>query len=285
MGRYPNGVKRKSDIRVTPKDRNFKIVNSCNGFLWLSEPTSNEPVVVCNPITGEYINLPVGKGRPSKKTQYFVDCGFGFSPRTNQYKVIRMFERQFAARARGGARMSCCTPETGWINYSSGIEICTLGEGSWKSIGDAPFLYCNLTFPTYLEGCVHWLLYQEFRGHSRTLNIVCFSFDKEQFKLFSSPRQYQKCYANYIVDLGVVHNVSMGVLDGCLCICDANYDPIYIWVMKKYGVGKSWTKMFSIRNQPDQSWPYGLYQPINYLKNGEVLLFHYDTCALICYDP
>ncbi|XP_059645685.1 F-box protein CPR1-like [Cornus florida] len=72
----------------------------------------------------------------------------------------------------------------------------------------------------------------------------------------------------------------MGVLEGCLCLCDADYDPVRIWVMKKYGVRKSWTKMFSI----DQSWPYGLYHPINYLK-GEVLLFHYLKCALICYDP
>ncbi|XP_059649229.1 putative F-box protein At3g52320 [Cornus florida] len=75
------------------RDQNFKIVNSCNGFLCLSEPSTNEPVVVCNPITGECINLPVAKAADNEKIRYFVEFEFGFSPGTNQYKVIRMFER------------------------------------------------------------------------------------------------------------------------------------------------------------------------------------------------
>ncbi|XP_059649203.1 F-box protein At3g07870-like isoform X2 [Cornus florida] len=274
-------------IRVRPNDQNFKIVNFCNGFLCLSEPSCNEPLVVCNPITGEFINLPAPK-RNDEKTPYFVDCGFGFSPRTNQYKVIRMFERWIGDPPTHV--MGVHTPAMGRINYSKEIEIYTLGEGSWKSIGDAPFCYSKLLSPTYLEGCVHWLLCLESGGGS-TVYIVSFSFDNEQLQLFPSPpRENDKSdiyCAAIIAGLSKKPNVSMGVLDGCLCICDASgydNDTIDIWVMKKYGVRESWTKVFSIDNQPHQGRSRGLYQPINYLKNGAVLMFHYLKCVLICYD-
>jgi hypothetical protein len=41
-----------------PKDHKFGIVNPCEGLLCLSEPKQNNPVVVCNPMTGEFIKLP-----------------------------------------------------------------------------------------------------------------------------------------------------------------------------------------------------------------------------------
>ncbi|XP_059653779.1 F-box protein At3g07870-like [Cornus florida] len=279
-----------------PNGPNFKIVNSCHGMLCLSEPESNEPVAVCNPVTGEYISLPMTK-RAEEKTQYFVECGFGFSPQTDQYKVVRMFERWSGDPVMGMAYLN--TAASGPINYSNGIEIYTLGTaGSWKSIGDAPFLYSSLAFSTYLKGCIHWLISLEFSStdymfsfgkSSSTDYIVSFNFDTEQLQLFPSPpHEYDNSDEDDdigMVGLSTKHNVSMGVLEDCLCICDANYDPIYIWVMKEYGVRESWTTLFSIDNQLDQGWPYGLYQPINYLKNGAVLMFHYLKCAVVCYDP
>jgi hypothetical protein len=36
----------------------FNVVTSCNGFLCLCEPFNNDPLVVCNPVTGEFIRLP-----------------------------------------------------------------------------------------------------------------------------------------------------------------------------------------------------------------------------------
>ncbi|XP_059653780.1 F-box protein CPR1-like [Cornus florida] len=130
-----------------------------------------------------------------------------------------------------------------------------------------------------------------FNESSSTDYIVSFSFDNEQLQLFPSP-PHEHDGSDEDDDISMVnscvkYNVSMGVLEGCLCICDASsHDFIDMWVMKIYGVQESWTKMFTLDNQPDQRWPNGLYQPINYLKNGAVVMFRqFVKCALICYDP
>ncbi|GAU36234.1 hypothetical protein TSUD_214310 [Trifolium subterraneum] len=68
------------------EDHRFDVVNSCNGLLCLCNPLNNNPLVVCNPITGEFIRLPkVIRG--SKRTRC---SGIGFQTKTNQYKVVRI---------------------------------------------------------------------------------------------------------------------------------------------------------------------------------------------------
>ncbi|XP_059649194.1 F-box protein At3g07870-like [Cornus florida] len=246
--------------RKRPIEHKFKIVNSCHGFLCLCEPSNNEPVVVCNPIAGEYTNLPVAQKYGEKG---LAGCGFGFSPRTNQYKVIRMICQMIFG-------------ESSLTNLRR-TEIHTLGTGSWKSIGGCPDPLYGLAFPTYLEGCIHWICIEP-----RTFPnyIVSFNFDNEQFQ--SVPPPPRKSDGTDELSFEAMSNVSMGVLEGCLCICEAsNY--INIWIMKKYGVQESWTKIFSI--DTDERCPIGLYQPIKYLKDGALLMFHYFTSSLNCYDP
>ncbi|KAI5337886.1 hypothetical protein L3X38_017157 [Prunus dulcis] len=86
-----SGTKKKLCIKVCPAGHKYEVVNSCNGLLCLSKPFINDPAVVCNPITGEFIHLP-----EVFKLDYVkgsIDCGFGFSPKTNQYNVIRISEQ------------------------------------------------------------------------------------------------------------------------------------------------------------------------------------------------
>ena len=64
----------------------------CEGLLCLSEPKQNNPVVVCNPMTGEFIKLP--EASKVEKPREKIDCVMGFSPRTKQYKVTRNFTQQ-----------------------------------------------------------------------------------------------------------------------------------------------------------------------------------------------
>ncbi|XP_065870204.1 F-box protein CPR1-like isoform X1 [Euphorbia lathyris] len=106
--------------------------------------------------------------------------------------------------------------------------------------------------------------------------IVSFDCEKECFLPFSSPP--------LIEDNRV--NVGMGVLGGCLCVCDSsNQSLICVWVMKKYGVEKSWTKVFEINMCYCDILLYGLYQPIKYMNNGALLMFNYPRSDLIYYDP
>ncbi|KAI8545942.1 hypothetical protein RHMOL_Rhmol07G0076700 [Rhododendron molle] len=281
-GNSKGGVKRKRCIKLKPKDHKLNLVNSCNGFLCLSGPSQNDPVVVCNPITGEFINLPVLTQAANKSyPKRFSDCGLGFSPMTNDYKVIRMFDQQERVYKR------VRDPITGVEDYSRRVaEINTLGTGSWKRIGRAPSSHYGykLRFPSYLNGALHWLLI-DFNIDERIVErnyIVSFNFDKERFIAIPPPPRNDA-----IISFHEMEDISLGVLRDWLCICDHddNYFVMEIWVMKKYHVQESWTKLFCINTTttPYNRWLSGVYKPITYLRSGDILFFHRLGNAVVYY--
>ncbi|XP_073268443.1 F-box protein At3g07870 isoform X2 [Populus alba] len=79
-------------IRLFPTknfpDTDVRILNSCNGLLCLySGDKSGMMVHVCNPVLGEYIDIPVVN--TVKKFDHHL--AFGFSSVSNQYKVLQTF--------------------------------------------------------------------------------------------------------------------------------------------------------------------------------------------------
>ena len=73
---------------------------------------------------------------------------------------------------------------------------------------------------------------------------------------------------------GYYHHQSLGVLKGCLCQLDTYYSQFTIWVMKEYGVKKSWHKEVVIkpRFSFDLDWPMWLtLHLIEGLKDGSIL--------------
>ncbi|PON38273.1 F-box domain containing protein [Parasponia andersonii] len=87
-------------------------------------------------------------------------CGLGFSSKFNQYKLITTYDV---------------------VIIEAGIH--TLGIGTWKSVGSAPFSAFALDFPTYLNGVLHWLFVDKY---SRSW-IISFDLDYEQFDYHSVP--------------------------------------------------------------------------------------------------
>ncbi|WCJ17867.1 F-box associated ubiquitination effector family protein [Euphorbia peplus] len=245
------------EIALKAKDHGYTVVNSCNGFLCLSESFHGKPVVVSNPITGEFINLP----RITSVVGYedYVDSGFGYSPKSNQYKVVRIFELSLPL-------------ERGYQTIARLAQVHILGSRSWKNIESAPCLDYKLSFPTYLNGAVHWFCHRV----DKLSQMVSFDCEKECFLPFSLPP---------LKDPNKV-NVGLGVLEGYLCICDSStLTSICVWVMKNYGVEKSWTQLFKIDMNRSDKLLYGLYQPIKYLNNGALLMFNYPRGFLVYYDP
>ncbi|XP_062104619.1 F-box protein At3g07870-like [Humulus lupulus] len=248
---------KKRCLNLKPKDHKYKIVNSCNGLLCLSEPSRNDPIAVCNPVTGEFVDLPPSTC-DDEDLNGGIDCGLGFSPKSGQYKVIRVYQRNtYVTRPENHYDTS--------FNYTNSFAVVhTLGTDSWRSVDHAPQSSYKLGFPTYLKG----VLYGLYVRHGGRNYIISFNFDNEQFELLDLPPE---CWDTW-------RNMSMGVLRGDLCICDGSDLSMKIWVLKRFStVKKFWKKLISMHCD----WPYGLYQPIHYFNSGDLLMFRNNTSGLI----
>ncbi|GFY94390.1 hypothetical protein Acr_09g0008360 [Actinidia rufa] len=234
------------------------LVGSCNGLLCLRSDLRPLPLYyICNPVLGELVVLP--------PLSFFVNySGFGFCPKTKQYKVICFI------------CFSCTDPMTNVLSTKAVAEICTLGTESWRRIGDAPCPLLGGSFDSFLNGNLHWLT----NSVSASNRICSFDFESEQFRSVPSPTHFDPVYVHKISWINV------GVLGGQLCLCyiigDAEFD---VWVMKDYGVESSWTREFVI----DIKFYCGLNvdnlnHPIRFLNNGD-LLFISDSKSIVSYSP
>ncbi|XP_062145952.1 uncharacterized protein LOC133853948 [Alnus glutinosa] len=154
-------------------------------------------------MTGEFIKLP--EASKVEKSREKIDACLGFSRRTKQYKVIRIFTPYICGRKE-------------YLYDDKVAEIYTLGTRSWRSVASPPDKY------------------NSYGG--KNINLI-----------------------------------SMGVLNGHLCICDAaEFGCVCIWAVKKHGVRESWSKVFSINTETEQRWPQGLYHPLKKFKNGAIMM-------------
>ncbi|XP_074328317.1 F-box protein CPR1-like [Apium graveolens] len=124
----------------------------------------------------------------------------------------------------------------------------------------------------YANGNLHWLACVQ---KDRPNDMVCtFDLEKESCRLTASAPQVG----------GYVDYRTLGVLGGCLCICDNRTDSeLVIWVMKDYGVKESWSKDIII-----QDVNLGLrcrtFYPLKVLKDGSILIMCSAT-FLFTYHP
>ncbi|CAK9188485.1 unnamed protein product [Ilex paraguariensis] len=262
------------------------IQGSCNGLACLSV-NDTSTVVLWNPVTRQFrpIRVPFPRGRPNHP---FEDpgCslfGFGFIPRNNGYKVVRITPLVFPTE----------TIRT-WVY--------TLSLDSWK---EKKVAVPDVIFKTQLAICVngflHWLAYNK---STKVEVIVLFDLDNEVFRQIALPDSYT--FQSKIDRKLVILKGSFSVMI---------HDPsrrLEIWTMTEYGDEKSWTLQLTVGAFPEgldypsgvsnneygdeKSWtlqltigafPEGLDYPSGVSNNGEII-FRSSDCdsnSLFLYDP
>jgi len=198
-------------------------------------------------------------------------AGFGFQPKTNEYKVISVWIRH-VKRANQ------------WVFERVILEINTLGTPSWRNVEvDPQISFSRLKYPTCLNGALHWI---RFEGLLRSILVFC--FESERLQSFPSPPYVFGNHNNGF--LGNRH-ISMGELKGFLYICDSTLlSDVSMWVMNEYGTGESWTKIYNIDTSfnPSESCvqrSYDLSWPIKHFEEGAAILLYHSSNCFIYYEP
>ncbi|KAL6531655.1 hypothetical protein OROMI_028018 [Orobanche minor] len=255
--------------RINQPPIHHSIIGSCNGLICISEfewfYRVNEPLYICNPVTGEYINFPRPKIITGNKVDLMV-CGFGYDSFVKKYKIVRIYYIKDQPLGR--------------------VQVYTLGGGGcsgWRDVGEAtyslrlshssyPSQYRS-TFGVFANGAVHWLDNEE--------RIVSINLADEKLYLLPSPP--------FVRAAGSQNTYQLHLLGGCLCFGHhKRNDCLDIWFLRKKDESSirdmsemeydssRWSKKFSIAIE-DCAEPFAL------TSSGEVLL-HYAS-SIFCYDP
>ncbi|BFG34329.1 hypothetical protein CerSpe_206030 [Prunus speciosa] len=208
----------------TPRTKNEHLyhVQSINGLVCLylhntSVPNQTDPehpIRVFNPSTRESITLPHASlaSHTANVTQHF-----GFSPLTNEYKVLQV-QKLIPDALRGNHFV---------------FKIFKLGTSSWRCIevdlNDLPFDPLNCPFhkrSVCVNGAVHWM-------HGTENVIVVFDIGEEKFRAIPLPEDYN-CFIHR-VDYPVGSVVEV---DGCVALIGdkrlMRMGMIGLWILRDY---------------------------------------------------
>ncbi|XP_022747910.1 F-box protein At3g07870-like [Durio zibethinus] len=252
------------------------MVGSCNGLLCLSI-NYPEDFYVWNPVRNEYVTLPMPNIKAGNRLCSY--SGFGFCPRTDTYKVIRM--------VRYGSM-----PSMAWTGSSNQAmcEVYTLGTNTWRTIEDVPVPhYGGLICKTPFNGAVHWICSFKINDEKFPLWICAFKIEDENWASILLPLPLLEVPGLEFTDQRkelLLSWLQLGVLDNCLAIFDKSQDSLLnIWMMKDYGVRESWIKGWSVESRMPSEIHVPSLLPLKLTKDGDLLMFDDFNKALVCFNP
>ncbi|XP_026416821.1 F-box protein At3g07870-like [Papaver somniferum] len=279
-----DGQKFNKSITVSkpiPKIMGGMFLGLCDGLVLCQQPLvflENDgqsmdayvSLVVSNPMTREYVNLPKFN-EPYRHR--FMMFGFGYDSSTNVYKVVRIFYPWHQKMHDGGS-------------FVGQIYVYTLGcRGSgWRPAGNIDH-HLDEKPGVLANGALHWL------GKNKN-RILAFDLADEKFREIAAPPGLDLSYKQ-------TSRFSLRVFGGWLCIHHKlNEESLTtdIWVLKKKNTTEnsscgrsiigiignqhaawSWTKEFSMLGYSESFITY--LNPLAITKNGQLLLLQ-NKCIL-----
>ncbi|XP_062151893.1 F-box/kelch-repeat protein At3g23880-like [Alnus glutinosa] len=215
-----------------------------------------------NPSIHRALSLPEPNFNFSSHGRFKHSHGFGLDPSSNDMKLVRLVYldgHEYYYK----------------VKVPPLVEIYTLNTGCWRAIAaPAPSYIVNeRCLSVFVNGASHWVAHTPPEEGTFRNVIVAFDMVDEVFHEIAVPDRFVgKLYLN----------MTVAVLDGLLCLVPFNErkeeQSFSIWIMKEYGIGESWTKLFNIHISQ------GLKRVVAFRKNGEVLVTDRKG-ELLSYEP
>ncbi|KAF5191850.1 F-box protein cpr1 [Thalictrum thalictroides] len=249
------------------KSAGIHVYGSCNGIFLIRFFHQFHRIGLWNPSTREYKDLPQNFPKYPKHPPPFFEVVFwlGYDASRDDYKVIRYpYYHKYSIS---------------WAIMSD-VYVYSLRTNSCKKIQDVPYYIFGSVYPNLscddgimLNSALHWLG-RHFLDSESGFSLIIVSFDlaSDEFKNLQVP--------DVVLDTKLKR---LGVFEECLSIYHVNKDNcIDVFMMKEYGMKESWTKKFSITDQPIQCMR--IFKPMCVTKDGKLLvLWNHKDLAL--YDP
>ncbi|OMP01405.1 hypothetical protein COLO4_11917 [Corchorus olitorius] len=196
--------------------KRFHIVGSCNGLVCFEDYLNTGQIFLYNPNLNQHKTLP----QPYEVSyRERVVIGFGYDSVINDYKVVLWYIKEDK-----GQKLAA--------------QVYTLGMNCWRKV-ETPYHYVTPFFGSdkkstvFLNGGILWL------GYNRRHIIICFNVSSEEFQWFPLP--------DYVRGF----DMKISVYKDLVCVVNSvkRLDEFYydIWVMSKYGVQESWTRLHTLK--------------------------------------
>nr|POF24520.1 f-box/kelch-repeat protein [Quercus suber] len=136
---------------LDPHNRKYCVVGTCHGLLFLFNvfhADINDSLFLWNPCVGKLLKLPSPNITYATHGRFRTSIGFGFDPKTKDYKVIRV------VTVLDSLHFEQSRPQ---------VEIYTLSTGQWRMLRTdlAPICALFRSNPqTFVNGALHWVAFR-----------------------------------------------------------------------------------------------------------------------------
>ncbi|KAE8008676.1 hypothetical protein FH972_005168 [Carpinus fangiana] len=224
----------------------FLNVLDCRGlilFAPLVRKNGLESLVLWNPAIRMSMTLTQPYKFDTTDREYHI-YGFGFDHTSNDYKVLRMV-LIFESRTR---------------RFLSHAKLYKLRTGTWETVRvPEDFQYSIVEHRQALvNGASHWVGYhkRDMAFYFPELVVLLFHTCDEEFRVMKLP----DCLSSLDA-----YAAKLGVSGGLLSLIEYSFQGgASVWLMKEYGVVKSWTKQFTLKD--------GCFRPMFSFWNNEMIL-------------
>ncbi|KAL6137094.1 hypothetical protein ACLB2K_062389 [Fragaria x ananassa] len=240
------------------------IIGSCNGLVCLLLDFITTTIMLWNPCTRESKVLPQP---PIENLPKFF--GFGYDSTTDDYKVI----------------VGSFPPTSG---YEYVVAAFTLKSDSWRKLQSLNQNVRVVGHGCFVNEALHWILTSERDedGRVTAYKLVSFNLAEEKFHEIASPYSPNSIDARNLTRVGNFRN-SLALY--CQPFSFIGSVCFRMWVLKEYGVEKSWTEVMKIPSEILPRHCCHCLKPLCISEDGVLLIEVFsdldDSGFLMLYNP